>query len=420
MPRSGPAAAQSGDVAAPDVFVARQPILTSNSQVVGYELLYRSAVDPHLVARNPQAATGHVLATAFFAIGLDELVGSTKAWINFPKDWLIEGVIGALPADRVVIEILQSVEVDDQLVETIGSLKSAGFAVALDGLIPNDRREPIIDLVDYAKVDVTTVDEQAWPALVARIKAGGTQPLALRVEDWLDLERAAGAGFELFQGYYLTKPNLMSGTEVPILDSTRLLALKVASNQDSTLEDVEHVVETDAGLAFRLLRYLNAASFGFRDPVTTIHQAVVRLGKRGARTWLLLATINALGKDRPLERISVSAIRAHMCQRIALVAGHHHLSEDAFMAGLFLNIDATTGMPMSEILESVTLPDSVAAVLQGDGSGLIDDIVHLAVAYEGGVWGELDRLTDSVGIAPSRVASEYVASIDRARESLSY
>ena len=109
-----------------------------------------------------------------------------------------------------------------------------------------------------------------------------------------------------------------------------------------------------------------------------------------------------------------------MCERIAEVAGHDDRREDAFMGGLFLNIDAITGMPMSDVLESVTLPADVMAVLGGESTGLVSDIVDLAVAYEGGMWGEVTRLTDSVGIAPSRVAAEYVAAIDWARESLSY
>jgi len=415
-PRAGQQEAGGGN----RLFVARQPILTPESNVVGYELLYRSAADPHLVQRNPRAATGHVLATTFFAIGLDKLVGPSRAWINFPREWLIDGVVGAIPPERVVIEILQSVEVDDDLIETCHELKQAGFAIALDRLAIDDPRHTLLDFVDYAKVNLAGVEEEAWPDLVSTIKGARVEPVALKVEDWLDLERASGAGFELFQGYYLTKPNLVSGKEVPVLDTTRLLALQVAADAESTLEDVERVVESDAGLAFRLLRYLNAAAFGFRDPVTTIHSAVVRLGERGARTWLLLATIHAMGKGRPLELITISAIRAHLADRIAEVAGHDSAREEAFMGGLFLNLDAITGMRMESVVASVTLPESVTAALLGEPAGLVGDIVELATAYETGGWTDVNRLTEAVGIAPSRVASEYVRAIDWARESLRY
>lgn len=144
----------------------------------------------------------------------------------------------------------------------------------------------------------------------------------------------------------------------------------------------------------------------------------MRLGERGARTWLLLATIHALGKGRPLELIAVSAIRARMCERIAEVAGHEDAQEHAFMAGLFLNIDAITGMPMPDVLESVSLPSDVETVLRGEPQGTVGEIVELAVAYEGGIWDEVTRLSDRVGISSSRVAAEYVAAIDWARASL--
>lgn len=420
MPRTGPLAAPVDDVPTPDVFVARQPILTLDSEVVGYELLYRSALDPHLVDRNPRAATGHVLASTFFAIGLEQLVGTSRAWINFPRPWLIEGVIGALPGDRIVLEVHQSVEVDDELVEICSSLHSEGFTLALDHLVADDPRRALLPYASYGKVDIGEVDQALWPALVADIKSFDATPVALRVEDWLGLERAGQAGFELFQGYYLTKPNVIAGTEVPVLDSTRLLALQVAADANSTLEDVERVIEGDAGLAFRLLRYLNAASFGFRDPVSTIRQAVVRLGERGARTWLLLATIHAIGKGRPLELIAVSAIRARMCEQVATVAGRTDLQDEAFMAGLFLNIDAITGMPMADVLEAVTLPESVGNVLRAQPAGPVGDITSLSVAYAGGMWERVNELTETLGIDPGVVANEYVAAIDWARSALSF
>jgi EAL and modified HD-GYP domain-containing signal transduction protein len=408
------------DPAAPNVFVARQPIMRTDSTVAGYELLYRSPLDPHLVDRNPRAATGHVLATALFSIGLERLVGASRAWINFPRSWLIDGVIGVLPHDRVVLEVLESVHIDDDLLGTCTTLKERGFTLALDRFEPNDEREPLLKLADYVKVDIGHVGEEHWGELLTQITSSGATPVAERVEDWFDLDKTKKAGFELFQGYYLTRPHIVTGTEVPVLDSTRLMAVQVAANERSTLDDVERIVAGDAGLAFRLLRYLNAASFGFRDPISNVRQAVIKLGDRGARTWLLLATIHALGKGRPLELIAISAIRARMCERLALASGREHLRDDVFMAGLFFNIDAITGMPMEEVLEAITLPPDVAAALVGQPAHELGDILGVAVAYQTGMWDQVEQLTTKLGISQTLVADEYVKSIDWARQALSF
>src|SRR4051794_37447881 len=97
----------------PDVFVARQPIFDPRLEVAGYELLFRgsNAIDHALISDHDEA-TSTVVINAFTELGLDTVVGTHGAWVNVSRDFIVRGMAHALPADRVVLELLEDQVVD--------------------------------------------------------------------------------------------------------------------------------------------------------------------------------------------------------------------------------------------------------------------------------------------------------------------
>lgn len=103
--------------------VARQGIYDTSRQLVAFELLFRSKTAEAETAdisdrADGDVATAQVLVTAFSEIDLDALVGTRRAFVNVPYDFLTKGFCSTLPADRVVLEILEDVEVDRRVIET--------------------------------------------------------------------------------------------------------------------------------------------------------------------------------------------------------------------------------------------------------------------------------------------------------------
>jgi len=97
------------------IFIGRQPIFNSMLKVVGYELLFCSGDVEFFDGRNGGEATSQVINNALMEIGLDEIVGDVPAYINVTRGLIINGVAELLPADRVVLEILEAVNVDEDL-----------------------------------------------------------------------------------------------------------------------------------------------------------------------------------------------------------------------------------------------------------------------------------------------------------------
>jgi c-di-GMP phosphodiesterase len=116
----------------PDVFVARQPIYDRDLGVVAYELLFRDGQTGHAAITDADAATSIVLLNAFSEIGLEALVGERLAFINVSRRFLLEEYAMPLPSDRVVLEILEDVVVDERLTALVARLTTSRYKVALD------------------------------------------------------------------------------------------------------------------------------------------------------------------------------------------------------------------------------------------------------------------------------------------------
>jgi EAL and modified HD-GYP domain-containing signal transduction protein len=198
--------------AAPDVFLGRQPILNRCGQVVAHELLFRSEPDQSEAHLTDDAiATAQVIARAFNAIGIHTVVGGSRAFINLDAELLLSRLVERLPQDRVVFEILETVEVDDRLIRRCRALRARGYRFALDDLCGlSESQEPLLDLVDIVKIDVLRLDPASLERLVRRLRYWPAQLLAEKVETPVRARLCLALGFDLFQGFLYGRPQILT------------------------------------------------------------------------------------------------------------------------------------------------------------------------------------------------------------------
>jgi c-di-GMP-related signal transduction protein len=136
-------------------FVARQPILTADEKVFGYELLFRDGLEDFFsgTAAAAEAASRSTLNTSIL-LGLDVLCDGRRAFVNCTRDILLKDYITLLPSGQTVVEVLETVPADDLVVAACRRLKEAGYMIALDDFALNDPRESLTDLADIIKVDL--------------------------------------------------------------------------------------------------------------------------------------------------------------------------------------------------------------------------------------------------------------------------
>ncbi len=393
------------------MLVARQPICDRQRRSVGYELLFRAQDRRHAEVTDDEQATAHVLVTSFADIGVRQLVGSRFAAINVSRRFLLD--VDPLPfgPKGVVLELLEEQHVDGALLERLHALRDAGYAIALDDYRYAPAAAPLLDVAHLVKLDVRSLGCDGVARELERLGAFRGKVVAEKVETEAEFERCLQLGFDLFQGYFFCRPELVSGRP---LSTGPLRALQTAaevSRPDVCFEEIEEIVSRDPGLTVRLLRLLNSAAFSLNRKFTTVREALVMLGERNVRQWIVLVVLAGLpaGSD---ELLPTALVRARLLESLAAQRGDRE-PPGAFVVGLFSIVDALLETPMEEILVEVPLADEHAdALLRHEGPN--GRALAAVLAHErGDVWDPAD-----VGAPQASFGAAYVEAVEWAQECL--
>jgi c-di-GMP phosphodiesterase len=376
------------------VFVARQPIFDRALKVSGYELLFRHGPGDAAMVLDAEGATASVVLGSLTEIGWERIVGARTAWINVTREFVLSGLLSAVPPAHVMLEILEDQLIDDRLVEACHELKAKGYRLALDDFAYTPSAVPLLRLVDAVKLDVLALGAEGMREHVALLRPYGVTLLAEKVETTDEHALCMSLGCELFQGYFFCKPQLMSGGQI---NASRLPLLElIGALQDPSieLEALEALIARDVALSMRLLRYMNSAFFGLRFEVGSIRQALALLGIENLKPWATL-TVFASVEDKPPELTVTALARAHFCElagpRVGLVR-----PSQLFTVGLFSVIDALMDVPMEEALSSIPFPTEMRDALISH-SGPMGRLLDCVAALEAGEFGRAEALVRGAG-----------------------
>ncbi|WP_243360103.1 EAL and HDOD domain-containing protein [Fundidesulfovibrio terrae] len=387
------------------VFVARQPIFDTKMKVWGYELLYRHAGEAGEASfADGDMATSQVIADGV-TLGRTGLAPGEKTLVNFPEKLLLAGFGFALPPESCVIEILETVTPSPEILAALGKLKHAGYTLALDDFVGQPEHAPFLEVADIVKVDVLGTPPGDLPRLAAKLGGGKRTLLAEKVEDAAMHLRALDMGFSLFQGYFFQKPELVQGRKMSSSEMSKLKLLKELADEDFDPGKVSRIIETDLSLSYRLLRYINSASFGRRDAIDSIRQAIMVLGQRNLSKWLqavLMSDLNPTPKGKELVFLSVR--RAKFLELLGRMLREPPARPDAlFVLGLFSLLDALLGQPMDEIIKDLPLTAELAEALKG-GQNQARELLTLAEGLEQADWKSVKVVLDALKV-PAVTAS---------------
>ena len=393
-------------------FVARQPILTKEEKVFGYELLFRDGVENYFCPPDAEAASRSTLDSSML-MGLDVLCDGRRAFVNCTRDMLLKDYATLLPANLTVVEVLESVPADDVVLAACQRLKEAGYMVALDDFAANDPREPLTDVADIIKVDVQQTSAEERTALVKRYGPWRCRMLAEKVETREEFDEARKAGFVYFQGYFFRKPETLTTREIPANRINYLRMLQAVSKPELDSREIEDAIKGEASLCYRLLRYLNSAMFSFSSEIHSVRHALAMLGQREVRRWVRLVVTLGAGQERASELVLSALVRARFCE--ILSPRIQHGDSDLFLMGLLSVMDAILDLPMSEVLSRVAVDHETKAILLG-GASHLRPFYQLMLALESGDWESTARLSQSLGLSEADVAKAHWDAMQWARE----
>lgn len=387
-----------------DILIGRQQILDRHLNTFAYEILFRGK-DFDLSLKDGAAnATNQVIADTILEIGLNELVGQHKAFINFTTQNILDKTPALLPKERIVIEVLESVAVDANIVKNLKELSNLGYTIALDDFVLAPEWLPLLEFADIIKLDVMAGSLEDTRQLIEKLKPFNLRLLAEKVETYEQFQTLCDWGCELFQGFFFSKPNIVEGKRLGVSQSAAIQLLSVLYKADVSFAEIGKIVSNDVGLSFKLLHYLNSAFFGLPQKIESIQHAIACLGLVEVKRWISILTLSSLG-DKPPSVLQNLLIRAKMCELLAREIRED--SENYFLIGMLSGIDGLLDIPLPKALEQLPLAEDINdAILNCRGNA--GEALKFCIAYERWEPG----LKDFRGIPPERIANIYLESID--------
>lgn len=374
-------------MATEEIFIGRQPILDRKHHLFAYELLFRSGSKQNSASvQDDLGATASVINHAFAELGVEQALGPYKGFINCDASLLLSDIIEILPTDKIVLEVLETVEVTPEIVERCQELKSRGFTIALDDFVNyEDKWKPLLDLIEIVKVDLMPLSRDQLGTVTAALKRWPLLTLlAEKVDSREQADHCHSLGYGLFQGYYFAKPVIIAGKKLghSQLALVRLLGMVM---EDAETGQLEGIFKHEPGLTMNLMRLTNSVATGVRTKVTSLRHAITVLGRRQLQRWLqLLLYTNPSGKDSVASPLlQLAATRGRFLELLAckLKPGVREFEDHAFMTGIMSLMPTLMGVPLDEILKGIQLTSDVQEALESRG-GQLGIMLNLAEALE--------------------------------------
>ncbi|MGB3368469.1 MAG: EAL domain-containing protein [Acidaminobacteraceae bacterium] len=374
-----------------DIYVARQPIFDNDYKVVAYELLYRDNKENSFSgAISDNVATSILLTNSYFNFGINNLVGKSKAFINFDSHLIGAGIAELLDKDKVVIEILETVKPTPKLIRNLKKLKELGYTIAIDDYTSTYGYEQILDLCTIVKMDFMADSKENIREQVIKLKKLGKLLLAEKIETREEYEWAKKIGFSYYQGFYFSKPTMQKRKALSQNAMNYVRIMNELNTEEPDIKLMSKIIISDVSLAYKLLKLVNSNS-RLSSEVSSINQAIAILGVKSFSKWLSLAMVQTMSRHETDEAVKYAMIRTNLLKEIGQNSNLKNFVDELSLLGTLSILDTILEMDMKDALKSIPIADELKDSLLGKKTKY-SDAISLCYAYE---HGKFDRAIDS-------------------------
>ncbi|MCP4864062.1 MAG: EAL domain-containing protein [Pseudomonadota bacterium] len=388
-------------------YVARQPIVDTSQQLYAYELLFRDGEKNCFPNISPDEATSRILAASHLNVGLEAVTNGALAFINFHTDTLLHRFPTSLDPKNVVIEITETVDVSDDLVEACEQINAQGYRLALDDYDLEEKWQVLLPLISIVKFDITTVTDQQIRETVPVLKAHNIELVAERVETKEQFHYYRQLGFDYFQGYFFARPEVIRHRKMSSSAVNMLELLKESTAAELNIENINAILERDVSLSYLLLRFINNPTVNKRNEITSLKHAMTFMGELEVRKFIALLSLANLSDGQPGEILSMSLVRARFCELILVAMKDQSKPNSGFLTGMLSLIDTLMEQEMRELVSKLPLPADVSGALCGENNHL-KQCLQLATAFERGQWGIVRAISTRFGLTQKQLHEIYI------------
>jgi len=388
-------------------YAARQPILDKDKNLFAYELLFRDSIDNVFPEIDGDEATTKMIEASKFNLGIGEFTANKPAFINFTLETLSLGYAKMLTTEEVVVEILETVKPGKKLLAICKDLFDQGYTLALDDYVHKKVWTHFYPFIKIIKIDwkISSLED------IKEVKEAiadfpDIKLLAEKVETYEEYNQALELGFELFQGFFFAKPEMVKTKSLSPSQIAMAELLYETSKPELDLVNITSVFERDVTLSYKLLRYANSPIFRRRSEISSIKQALVTLGSGELKRFLGLMFAVNVNPDKPSELINSAMARAKFCELVAQDISAPVDASIAFLTGLLSLIDAILDEQLETILEKLPLAQEIKEPLLTK-KGVLAALIKLLELIEHAEWDKTAVVMEKLGIDKDKVIKDY-------------
>lgn len=376
-------------------YIARQPILTRDKKVYGYELLFRNSEENAFPNIDPDEATSKLLLQQHLNGDISTISMGKVAFINFHTKTLLNNFPSFLPKEKVFIEVLETVNLSPNLVHACQKSHQLGYRIALDDHDFHQKWHELLPYTALIKVDIQAQPLKTLKQYLAPFKKTNIALLAERVETQAEFDACLELGFHFFQGFFFQKPMLLKNRSLAPQQLLLMQLLGAVYQPEINFDEVASIIQNDLSLSLSLLKFVNSAAFTKRGKIKDIQHAVAFIGESELRKYTALISFAKMSEKQPEELIIKSLTRAYFMAELERLSTGHNKDNLYFMVGLLSLLDVILQIPMANILQQLPLNDKInQAVLYRRGHA--GRLLHIIEAYERGAWERLDRMAKAI------------------------
>lgn len=422
MPFTPESSTQTSDATPPETtgddgytYIARQPIVDRQQQIMGYELLSRSsATSTEAPEIHTRASDTAFLFNALSNITSENLFGDKLAFINVRLEDLSGEHFEIVYPERIVLEIPRAEGDDPQRIADavlrMQELRERGFRIAAGTFAAATAYAAWLPLLSFLKIDVRALPPGIVPALQRKTaQFNQLKFIAEKVETVEAFREFHDADFHCFQGFYFAKPQTVSAKVFNPAYST-VLQLMDLVNKQAEIPRIEEVLKRDPALSFKLLRYINSSGFGLMSEITSFRHAVMILGYKKLFRWLVLLMATTPGKSSASAIARNAITRGRMMELMAQGSLTSDDADNAFIVGIFSMLDVMLGVPLDKALEEISLSEPITMALR-HRHGVYGPYLQIAEACERENWDDVDLQISLLGLNRKRVSAAHLEAL---------
>lgn len=399
------------------VVMQRDEIVDSKTRIAGYRFSARCVDKANLA---DPLATLEILEANNVAIFAERRLAliplSTDVWIH--QDY--KPLIG--PNTIFLLSLPKSTQESEAWTEVAAAIHRAGAKIALSGMDIVTHPLMILEHADFLLLDFSSYSLANLENLLKNLceKKPGLQLIAENVSRWPEHRYCISHGFSYCLGPFTTEQD--EEQQAKEIGQSRLVLIEMLNQlrNEVDLADIAEIAKRDPGVVIKVVAMANSPMLGLSQPLTSIDQAIMVLGRAQLYRWLSIGMFRA-GASSPRDELllEMALARGRFLEMLGQEKHNKLECDELFLLGLLSLLDSLLGLPMSTVVTKINLSPALMEVLL-NSSGPLGRYLMLSIAVEKGHVQNVARLSEQLGYSLEAIESASVEAIGWAEEAVNF